>query len=72
MHSLKSRFCRWNPDITKTVIQLQQLLVILQQLTSSTLKHYGYAQHFKSNRFGKRFKNICYDVTVLSLDKTAD
>ncbi|KAK0182998.1 hypothetical protein PV327_001077 [Microctonus hyperodae] len=71
--SMKPRGLGWLPERTMTgSIQLQQPQVMLQRLTPSILKYYGYTRRFKSNRFGKRFKSSSDKINIPAYDGPAD
>ncbi|KAK0164996.1 hypothetical protein PV328_003555 [Microctonus aethiopoides] len=71
--SMKPRGVGWLPERTMTgSIQLQQPQVMLQRLTPSILKYYGYTRRFKSNRFGKRFKSSSDKINIPAYDGPAD
>ncbi|XP_034939803.1 uncharacterized protein DNApol-zeta isoform X2 [Chelonus insularis] len=73
LYPLKSRGCGWQPEHTITgFIQLEQPRIILQRLTPSVLKRYGYTRRFKSNRLGKRFKMDANRFTIPAYDGAAD
>ncbi|KAH0557817.1 hypothetical protein KQX54_012003 [Cotesia glomerata] len=74
LYPLKPQGCGWKPaHITTGFMQLQQPRVILQRLTPSVLKYYGYTRRFKSQRFGKRFKtDVNNRFTIPAYDGPAD
>lgn len=62
LHLSEPRFSDWNPKVTKTAFtQLQQPKDMLQQLSTATLKHYGYNQPLESKIFRNNFLIPSFD-----------